>query len=145
MLALINAGAFTFINSNFDFLIRALTRFGIRKRKLTSKENKVYKSMFRSKSVRRTSTYLLHQLLIEEDLLRQIQTAFETTFNKIPALIIYGEKDPLTEMNVPQRIHSMLPNSELYIIKGEGHFPHEGAPGEMNDIIRTWLNGKLTA
>lgn len=143
-LSIINGVAFNFINSKFNFLIRAMTRFGIRKRKLTSEERIVYKRMFRTRSIRQTSIYLLHQLVIEENLLSQIQEALETIFNKIPTLIIYGEMDPLTAMKVPQRIHSMMPNSELYFVRGEGHFPHEGAPDEMNVIIRNWLHGKLT-
>ncbi len=145
MLSFINGRVFNFINTNFNFLIRAMTRFGIQKRKLSSEEKAVYKKMFRSKSTRSASTHLLYQLLTEEELLRQIQNAFDTTFKNIPALIIYGEKDPLTELKVPQRIHAMLSNSQLYFIDGEAHFPHEGAPEEMNAIIRMWFTSTVTS
>ncbi len=139
MLTLVNGSVFNFINTNFNFLIRAMTRFGIQKRKLTPEERSVYKSIFRTKSLRRASTNMLHQLVVEKALIQQIQKAFETTFRQIPALIIFGEKDPLTEMKVPQKIHAMLTNSQLHFIKGEAHFPHEGAPEEMNQLIINWM------
>lgn len=40
------------------------------------------------------------------------------------------------------RIHQLLPNSELHWIKGEAHFPHEGAPEEMNLIVADWLRAR---
>lgn len=140
MLSLINGSVFNFINMNFNFLVRAMTRFGVRNHKLSVEERNIYKAMFRTKEMRRASTRLLHQLVVEEKLLSQIQTAFETTFNKLPTLIIYGEKDPLTAMGVPLRIHRLLPNSKLHFIKNEGHFPHEGEPEKMNELIVNWIN-----
>jgi haloalkane dehalogenase len=140
MLNFVNGGLFNFLNSNFNFLIRAMTKFGIRKRKLTKDERNIYKAMFNTKEIRRSSTALLHQLTEEEGLLSQIQKAFETTFNGIAALIIYGEKDPLTGLGIPQRINKLLPNSELHWIKSEMHFPHEGSPVEMSNIISEWMN-----
>jgi haloalkane dehalogenase len=139
MLTIVNGSLFNYINTNFNFLIRVMTKFGISNRKLSTEERDTYKAMFSTKTIRRTSTHMLHQLVAEEKLLSQIQSAFETTFNQKPTLIIYGEKDPLTAMGVPKRINKMLANSELHFIKGEGHFPHEGAPDEMAKIIRTWI------
>lgn len=140
MLGIINGGIFNFININFNFLIRVMTKFGINNRKLSVEERNTYKAMFRTKTTRRASTQILHQLVEEEVLLSQIQSAFETTFNHIPALIIYGEKDPLTGLGVPQRINKMLPGSALHFIKGEGHFPHEGEPEKMSAFISSWIS-----
>jgi pimeloyl-ACP methyl ester carboxylesterase len=118
-----------------------MTKFGIRKRKLSKEERNVYKKMFDTRAKRRTITHLLHELVIQEELLSNIKKSLEVTFNKLPVLIIYGDKDPLTEFGIPHEIHRILPNSELHWIKGEAHFPHEGAPEEMNSIITNWLKG----
>jgi haloalkane dehalogenase len=139
VLSIINGPVFNFLNINFNFLIRAMTRFGIRNRKLSKEERNTYKAIFRAKITRRITTHLLHQLVTEETLLHQIQNAFETTFNNLPVLIIYGEKDPLTEMGIPQRINEMLLNSEMHFIKNEGHFPHEGDPEKMSVLITGWI------
>jgi haloalkane dehalogenase len=139
VLSIINGRIFNFINSNYNFLIRAMTKFGIRNKKLSIEERNTYKALFNTKTIRRTSTRLLHLLVTEENLMLQIQKSFETVFNKLPTLIIYGEKDPLTAMGVPQRISDLLPNSELHFIKNEGHFPHEGDAGKMSELITAWI------
>jgi haloalkane dehalogenase len=139
MLSLINSRFFNFINAHFNFLIRALTRFGINNRKLSKEERKTYQAIFRTKEIRRATTHLLHQLVTEEKLLSQIQTSFETTFNNIPALLIYGQKDPLNKLGVTKRTHDLLSHSELHLLQGEGHLPHEGEPEKMSALIRAWL------
>lgn len=139
MLSIVNGRVFNFFNSNFNFLIRAMTKFGIRNRKLSDEERNTYKKMFNTKAKRRMSTRLLSQLVTEDDLLLQIQKTFETSFNRLPVLIIYGEKDPLTGLGIPQRINKLLPNSQIHFIKGEGHFPHEGDPEKMSKLISQWI------
>ncbi|HLG41667.1 MAG TPA: alpha/beta fold hydrolase [Chitinophagaceae bacterium] len=140
MLNFVNGGIFNFLNCNFNLLIRAMTRFGINNRKLSKEERNVYKELFNTKEKRELITFMLHQLVVEEPLLRNIQTAFETIFNKVPALLIYGSKDPLHKLGIPERINAMLTNSELHFIIGEGHFPHEGEPEKMTVIIKDWMN-----
>ena len=139
MLNIVDGGIFNFFNSNFNVLIRMLTSSAVKKRKMNNEEKETYKAMFNSKRARRESTAMLHQLAESETLLSLIQQAFETDFNNMPALLIYGDEDSLTKLGVPQRIHKMLPNSELHWIQGEKHFPHEGAPGEMSQIISSWV------
>jgi len=139
MLNIVNSKAFNLINSNFNLLIKILTTSGVKRRKMISEERLTYKAMFNTRKIRRASTILLHQLVEKEELLSRIEHAFETTFNNKPALLIYGESDSLTKLEVPQRIHALMEDSELHFIEGEGHFPHEGAPDEMNKIISAWL------
>jgi len=143
MLNIVNSKIFNLINSNFNLLIKILTTSGVKKRRMTREEKDTYKAMFNNKETRRASTSLLHQLAENEQLLSRIQNAFETVFNNKPALLIYGENDSLTKLKIPQRIHSLMRSSELHLIPGEEHFPHEGAPDEMNEIITNWLK-KLT-
>jgi haloalkane dehalogenase len=140
MLNIVNGPVFNFINTNFNFLIRVSTRFGFGQQKLSKEERHTYIDMFDTREKRRRTTRLLYELVTQENLLKKIQTAFETTFNDTPTLLIYGEKDFLTKLEVPQRIKAMVKNSELYLIKGEVHFPHEGAPEEMSILIEDWIS-----
>ena len=142
MLKMVNGSAFRFVNGNFNFLIYMLTNSGIKRRKLIGQEKETYRSMFDSKPIRSLSTSMLYQLAKEEQLLSAIQKAFETTFNNIPTLLIYGEKDSLTKLGVPRRIARFMENSQSHLIKGEGHFPHEGAPEEMSDLITGWITNR---
>jgi haloalkane dehalogenase len=139
MLKLVNSPVFNFLNTNFNFLIRVAYRFGIRKRKLDDDERTIYKKLFATKKKRRLITRLLYQLKVEEELIQNVKRSFETIFNNLPVLLIYGDKDPMYQMGIAERIRKMVPDSTLCIIEGEAHFPHEGATGEMIMIIRDWL------
>lgn len=139
MLNIVDSGIFNFFNSNFNILIRMLTSSGVKKREMNKEEINTYKAMFNNKRVRRISTAMLHELTENETLLSKIQKAFETNLNNTPALLIYGDEDSLANLGIPQRIHKLLPDSELHWIHGEKHFPHEGAPEEMSGIISSWI------
>ena len=139
MLNLVNGPIFNFFNSNFNIIINRLTGAGVRRRKLDIMEKQTYKSMFSTKQSRRTITTMLHELSEREELLSEVQRAFETRFSCLPALLIYGQKDPLTKLGVPDRISRTMKNVSSHLIMGEGHFPHEGAPEEMSDLIIRWI------
>ncbi|HEX4849662.1 MAG TPA: alpha/beta fold hydrolase [Puia sp.] len=139
MLNIVNSNLFNWVNSNFNLIINRLTSSGIKRRKMSQGEKETYKAMFNNHQIRRISTKLLYQLVEEEELLSRIQQAFTTIFNRKPTLLVYGEFDSLTKLGIPNRIHKLLPNSEIHWIKGEEHFPHEGAPEEMSAIISNWI------
>lgn len=142
MLELVNGNIFNFLNTRFNFLIRAFCRFGIRRRKLSRDERSAYKAIFNTREKRRLITAMLYQLKTEEELMHSIKSAFETIFRHIPILLIYGDQDPVYKLGIPQRIRSMVGSAELELIKGEAHFPHEGTPDEMTEIIQNWMRRK---
>ena len=63
--------------------------------------------------------------------------------NHFPALLIYGDKDPVYEMGIPQRMLEMLPDSNLKLIFGEGDSPHEAKGVEMAELSSQWINQKF--
>jgi pimeloyl-ACP methyl ester carboxylesterase len=69
----------------------------------------------------------------------QLLTAFEKDLSQKPVLMIYGINDPVNQLGIPQRMKKMLPNSELHLIEGEKHFPHEGQAKLMSLIMYKWL------
>lgn len=139
MLEFINGRFFNFLNTRFNFMIRVAYRFGIRNRKLSKDERQVYKDTFDTPEKRGLITCMLYQLKSEEAVMRRIKQGFETVLNAKPALLIYGSKDPVYELGIARRIKEMLPFSELHLIEDEGHFPHEGAPDQMAQIITKWM------
>lgn len=141
MLGLIQAAPFRFLNARFNLMVRMTYRFGIRKRRLSRAERKEVRQMFATRERRRLVLHMLHQLREEEDLMRRIKEGFETVLRHVPTLLIYGDRDPIHEMGISKRIHALLPQSTLHLIPGEGHFPHEGAPEEMVEVIAGWWQG----
>ena len=60
---------------------------------------------------------------------------------KIPALIIWGEKDPVFSPRLVKIWHAYFPGSKSHILPGVSHFPQEDEPGEILAIMRDFLYG----
>lgn len=58
----------------------------------------------------------------------------------IPALIISGAEDNVVPAEDFQKLDDLLPDSELHIISGTGHMPHEETPEEFMKIVLPWLD-----
>lgn len=139
MLNVVGSKVFTELNALTNLLVSLTFNFGVRTRKLSRQEKKEYKSMFNTADKRRRMTALLFSLKESPDMMHEIKRAFTEELNDLPALLIYGEKDPVNQLGIADRIHQLMPHSELYLIEKEGHFPHEGQPEKMASIIENWL------
>lgn len=69
----------------------------------------------------------------------EVKRAFQSTLIDKPALLIYGEQDPVHRLGIPERILTTLYKAELHLINNEGHFPHEGNGEKMGIIINEWV------
>ena len=139
MLRIVGGKLFTWFNSTSNFLVNGTYSYGVKTRKLTKEEKKEYKRMFCSRSERIRITQMLFNLKESEEFMKKIKQGFETTLNAKPILLIYGEDDPVNKLGIPDRIHQLMPNSQLFLIDKEGHFPHEGQPKQMSEIIHHWI------
>ncbi|MCI4670497.1 MAG: alpha/beta fold hydrolase [Bacteroidia bacterium] len=139
MLGIVGGKVFSWFNASTNFLINGTYRYGVRTRKLSKGEREEYKLLFNTRKKRRLVTKMLYNLKESENYMQEVKNGFETTLNDKNALLIYGEKDPVQELGIADRIHKLLPNSELFLIKDEGHFPHEGQPKKMSKIIHNWI------
>ena len=59
---------------------------------------------------------------------------------EIPTLILKGEKDPVLNMKRANHLRQLLPNSQLQVIRGAGHFLQEDQPQEVAEVIRRFLD-----
>lgn len=143
MLGIVGGSLFTWFNKTTNFLIKGTYKYGIKTRKLTKQEKNQYKLLFNTWSKRTSITRMLYSLKKSKLLMDTVKRGFETTLNKKQTLLIYGEEDPVNKLGIPDRIHALMQNSELYFIKNEGHFPHEAQPERMCEIIDNWIS-KIT-
>jgi haloalkane dehalogenase len=145
MLWLASTRLFRFLNSRFNIFINTTLNGGFKKRELSAEEKNCYKKVSEGKEKRNQITSILSSLKKDESFMKALKLAFEITFNDTPALLIYGEKDPLTNLGIPFRIADMLKNVQLKFIAGETHFPHEGAAAEIAAIIDEWIKTRQTS
>lgn len=139
MLHVVGSNFFSQLNAFTNLLVRVTFSLGVRTKSLSRKEKAQYRNIFNSTEKRKRMTQMLYSLKTCDTVMHEIKQAFSESINQLPALLIYGEKDPVHQLGIADRIHELMPDSELFLIPGEGHFPHEGQPGKMCQIIDTWL------
>jgi pimeloyl-ACP methyl ester carboxylesterase len=57
----------------------------------------------------------------------------------IPALLLHGDQDKRSPLNVAKSLHANIPSSKLVIIPGVGHEINIEAPGEFNNVVRKFI------
>jgi pimeloyl-ACP methyl ester carboxylesterase len=56
-----------------------------------------------------------------------------------PTLLVHGEHDWVVPLEWAQRAHERLPNSELCVLRGCGHWPPRECPDEFNRAVVNFL------
>jgi haloalkane dehalogenase len=130
---------FSGFNTATNFLTWGTMRFGMPTKKFTKAEKQEYYKMSKGKVRRQAPGKILKSIRTEREAMVQLRTAFETSLSQKPVLMIYGVNDPVNRLGIPERMKKMLPNSELHLIEGEKHFPHEGQAKLMSLIMYKWL------
>jgi pimeloyl-ACP methyl ester carboxylesterase len=57
----------------------------------------------------------------------------------VPTLIVHGEHDRVVPLGWAQRAHERLPNSELCVLQGCGHWPPRECPDAFNRVLADFL------
>jgi len=82
---------------------------------------------------------MLYSLRTESSFMEKLAQAFEQKWHHKPILLIYGDKDPVHQLGIPERILASALHANLHLIEGEGHFPHEGQAEKMSKIVHQWI------
>ncbi len=53
----------------------------------------------------------------------------------VPTKVIFGAEDPFLNVDVAREFHEMLPNSELHLVEGGGHYVQLDRPGAVANFI----------
>ena len=71
-----------------------------------------------------------------------MRTDFSDRLGEItaPTLIIHGAHDPAVPVAWAYRVHRCLPNSELRVFDGCGHWPPRERPEEFNRVVEGFLS-----
>jgi pimeloyl-ACP methyl ester carboxylesterase len=58
---------------------------------------------------------------------------------RIPTLLLWGKHDRIVPLEVGERLHHAISNSDLVVIDDAGHIPHEEAPAVTLQAIQKFL------
>jgi pimeloyl-ACP methyl ester carboxylesterase len=62
---------------------------------------------------------------------------------RIPTLLLWGEHDRIVPLEIGERLHGAISNSDLVVIDDAGHIPHEEAPAVTLQAIQKFLQARL--
>ena len=83
------------------------------------------------------SLYLQKDAQLDED----DTAAFEPllTSIEVPVRIVWGEHDAWLPPTIAERLHGTLPNSDLRVLPGTGHFAMEDSPNEVAEALEEFF------
>jgi pimeloyl-ACP methyl ester carboxylesterase len=83
--------------------------------------------------VRPVGTRVMLEAMAEADL-RDVLSRIE-----VPTLLLYGELDRRSPLNVAEQLHVGIPSSELVVLERAGHLAAAERPEEFNEAVRAFL------
>jgi len=143
MLKLVSGPVFGFFNQTFNLLPWIVATFAARRRNLSKAERAAYMKAFPTRGSRRRIQTLFRDLYVQEDYMREVERRLRRDLRDLPVLLMYGENDAAVRAGFMSRFEDIFPHHRSVLIKGEQHFPHEGAPEEMISAIKNWWSGEV--
>jgi haloalkane dehalogenase len=140
-LKFVSGAVFGFFNQTFNLLPWIVATFATRRRKLSKAERTAYTKAFPTRASRRRIQTLFRDLYVQEDYMRGVEQGLKHHLKDLPVLLMYGENDAAVQAGFMSRFENIFPHHRSILIRGEQHFPHEGAPDEMIAVIRDWWPG----
>lgn len=64
---------------------------------------------------------------------------------EMPALVMWGDKDPLIPVSVGARMHELLPNSTFVVYENVGHIPMEEVPAVSAADVRGFMETQVSS
>jgi haloalkane dehalogenase len=144
MLRIVTSFPFRNLNNRFNLLPRMVASIAPVGRRLSSEERRAYRQMFDTPEKRNRILLLLRQLVEGRTYLEQLELNLREKFRDAPALLMFGQFDPVRFVGWVDRLCGIFPNHDVRIVPREGHFPHEGSPHYMIEQIRQWQDRVLS-
>ena len=136
-LRIVTSLPFRFVNRYTNFLAWSMgSKMGLGTRTLTKEERSQYTGPFKKRNTRNNALRLFASF--NDKTTQELLDRSLRSFRDKPALIQFGENDPMTGQHWPERWAQEIPNNHLIIIPHVRHFTFEGAPEATADNFLGW-------
>jgi haloalkane dehalogenase len=142
MARLMASAPMRWLSMRANLLPRAAARFAKTDPPLTATERAAVLGPYRSLATRRHLAALLYSLRAESPLFARIEREIRG-LSDLPVLLLYGAEDHGYRAGFLDKWRAMLPDSEVTILAGSGHFSPEDRPTEYVTALARWLDGRL--
>jgi len=86
---------------------------------------------------------LFRQMAVDKSFMQRSAEQANARLSQVPALILYGQFDPMRFVSGISRFKAMFPNSQVAIIPSEEHFPILSSGAKVAVAMRDWMSGLL--
>jgi haloalkane dehalogenase len=141
MLRLVEGPVVGALDASTNLIARSTARFGLGDLSRTGRA--AYRGPFRDRRVRRNARSMLGQAVRSDEFLAGVQARLSETVADLPALIVWGEKDPTRKQGWLSRWEQVLHHSRSHVVRGARHFPQMSAPEEVSALIEEWWKEEI--
>ncbi|MFN2589234.1 MAG: alpha/beta fold hydrolase [Actinomycetota bacterium] len=130
-----------FAITRLDVFTNVFLRAGMRRRNLTADEFDMYKRPHATPALRRPVAVMPKEILGATELLSEVERG-TSKLAHLPALIVWGTKDPGFKAHDRARWEWTFPRHRTVILEGASHYIQEDAPEEIVAAIEEWWPGE---
>lgn len=128
------------VNRRFNLLPWLVATVAPWLRPFTRAERAVLTGEFDAIEKRERIIDLFEQMAVDKVFMRRTVQRARERLASVPALILYGQFDPMRFIGGVSRFRRMFPNSRVAIIPKEEHFPILSSGAKVGAIMREWMN-----
>ena len=126
-----------FLVKNLDLFHTVFLKGGMRRKKLTPGEMRMYRMPHPTPESRHPVHVMPREILSAQPLLQEIERGISRVADR-PALIVWGNRDPAFRKPELLRWQRTFPNHRTVILEGAGHYIQDDAPEEIITAIKEW-------
>jgi haloalkane dehalogenase len=131
MLNIVSSWPFRLLNACVNLLPHLVARFAPRQRSLSPAERRALTGAFHTWARRDRILRMLGELVRQSSYLADLERGLRAKLADRPALILFGEVDPVRKLGFDKRWQAIFPRHRALTIPREQHFAHLGAAREM--------------
>jgi haloalkane dehalogenase len=132
-----------YVVQHLNAFVQIAMRLGARKRRPSGRVMEHYERPFPTADSRRPTWVFARQVTGSADFLENQAGAGLHAVAGRPALLPWGDKDPVFSNGDRDRLAGLLPHAEVHPLPGAGHFIQEDAPDDIAAAIRAWAERTL--
>ena len=127
-----------FVVEHLNAFVQVAMRLGTARNRPTGRVMEHYERPFPTAASRRPTWKFAREITGASTFLEEEAHATLRVLRDRPALLPWGDRDPVFSAGDRDRLASELERAEVHPLRGAGHFIQEDAPGEIAAAIRRW-------
>jgi haloalkane dehalogenase len=127
-----------YVVAHLNAFVEVAMRAGARRRRPSGATLEHYRRPFPTAASRRPTWTFAREVTGASRFLEEEAGTALAALSDRPALLPWGDADPVFGDAERDRLAAALPRAEVRVLEGAGHFIQEDAPGEIAAAVREW-------